>query len=135
VTRPEAEVALQNCRFRDGVAGSDSYRNGRQTSIAQLVLGRSASCLALLSSLAVRHQNKNLMPTWETRPGCDSNDRVEATLAAGYLSFAPFENFGFSTVPSMWNGNVSFPSISLAPAKRANVFVQKPCLVVIVATP
>ena len=54
---------------------------------------------------------------------------------ASYLSFVPLENFGFSIVPSIRNGKDNLPSINLAPAKRANVFVQKPCLVVMVATP
>jgi hypothetical protein len=34
-----------------------------------LLLRHSASCPALLSLLAVRHQNKNFMATWET---CES---------------------------------------------------------------
>jgi hypothetical protein len=38
-------------------------------------------------------------------------------------------------VPSIRNGNDNLPSVNLAPANRAKVFVQKPCLVVIVATP
>jgi len=52
-----------------------------------------------------------------------------------YLSLVPFKNFGFSIVPSIRNGNDNLPSFNLAPSKRANVFVQKSCLVVMVATP
>jgi hypothetical protein len=55
--------------------------------------------------------------------------------ASRELSFVPFENLGFSIVPSIRNGNDNLPSFNLAPANRANVFVQKPCLLVIVATP
>ena len=52
-----------------------------------------------------------------------------------YFSFAPFENFGLSIVPSIRKGNDSLPSFNLAPSNRANVLVKKPCLVVIAATP
>ena len=48
---------------------------------------------------------------------------------------ACLENTGVSIVPPTWNGNESRPFSKLAPANLANVFVKKPCRVVIFAMP
>ena len=67
--------------------------------------------------------------------GCSGKVGVVNVARAFYLFFVAFENIGFSIVPSMRNGNDNLPSVSLAPSKRAKVFVRNPCLVVIAARP
>ena len=73
-------------------------------------------CLAVVCYSGHRHQRN--------RPSSGS-----------YFSLVPCKNFGFSIVPSMRNGKDNLPSFNLAPSRRANMLVKKPCLVVMVATP